>query len=100
MNWENCCFPLDSKNVDFIFNEDWTEYFDLKWRREDKDRYASFKGLTWIEEITEKNKSYIVYEWNRYEVFSKDYFALLLRRIKFINSFSDTLMSIDFDKKD
>lgn len=97
---DKIAISLDWKNVDYIYNSNWTEYFDLKWIRINTNRYSSFKWLSWINEFEENNKIYINYEWKKYNVFSKEYFNILLDRIKFINSFSDTLMSIDFNKKD
>ena len=89
---------LNGANLDYIFNKDWTEYFDYKWRRDDPIRYSAFRWITWIEEKVIWWINYIVVDWKNYKVFTPEYYNILIEKIDFLKNFTKTLKSIDFDK--
>ncbi len=85
-------------NVDYIYNTDWTEYFDYKWRRDDPIRYSAFRWFTWIEEKNINGVNYIIKDWKQYKVFSKEYYEVLLNEIWRISEFWKILMEMKFEK--
>jgi len=88
---DKIAISLDWKNVDYIYNSDWTEYFDLKWRREDDTRKKIFEKITWLEEVSINYILNIKETENIYPPFSYKYFEVLLKWIKKINLLNDSL---------
>jgi hypothetical protein len=71
---EKMALSLNWNNIDYIFNLDWTEFFDFKWRRDNPAKYSMFLGLShWnFIEIEKWNWVYkLVTNWNELEPLSK-----------------------------
>ena len=89
---------LQWDNLDFILNVDWSIYFNFTSKRENLNKKAAFNWFTWIEEKNINWVNYIIKDWKEYEVFTKEYYDILLEQVWHIENFSKLLMSIDFDK--
>jgi len=89
---------LQWDNLDFILNVDWSIYFNFTSKRENLNKKAAFNWFTWIEEKNINWVNYIIKDWKKYEVFTKEYYDILLEELLKIDNFSKLLMSIDFDK--
>jgi len=90
---------IDGKNVDYIYDRNWKEYFDFKWRRDDEMRYAAFKWATWIEEIIINWENYIIVDDKEYKVFTNEYFEVLTKKIEEFNEFWGFLKDVVSEMK-
>jgi hypothetical protein len=72
---------LNGDNVDYIYNLDWSEYFDFKWRRDNPVRYGAFMWATGIEEKIIDWENYIIVNGKEYKVFTKDYYDILIETL-------------------
>ena len=59
-NRDLVALSIDWKNVDYLYDLEWKEYFDFRWRRNDEMRYAAYKWLL-ADWINEKEQNWIYY---------------------------------------
>lgn len=105
---DKIALSLNWTNLDYIYNNNWTEYFDFKWRRDDLTRYSAFLGFShWnFTEVTKWNWKYkIVVNGKELEVFSEEsileyynwwkFMEKMINRMKYIQ---DNWESIENEK--
>jgi len=84
--WENkIAISVYGNNLDFLYNSDWTEYFDFLWRRSDKIKYSAFMWIMWIEETSVNWDLYIIAEGQEYKVLTEEYFKVMLEKVQEFN---------------
>lgn len=94
---EKIAISLNWNNIDYIYNLDWTEYFDFQWRRNDYMRYGIFKTTLqkkWFEE-KEVWWKYFLYRNNKHiSNFSEEYLTWYLETADFTKEIGQTLSDI------
>lgn len=86
---DKIAISLDSKNVDYIFNNDWNLFFSFKWKRDDKKlAYPAFLGFSsWdFSEVDKWNGIYkIIINWNEVSPLSKEWINEYYKWAKFMD---------------
>jgi len=92
---------LNGINVDYVFNKDWTQYFELFNRRQNNIKYAVFQWILkdlWLEEVL-TNWIYILKkDWKKLNNFSNEYLLSLMLAIDKSLEYANILRNLK-DKK-
>jgi len=94
---EKVAISLNWNNIDYIYNLDWTEYFDFQWRRNDYMRYGIFKTTLqkkWFEEKEEWWKYFLYRNNKQISNFSEEYLTWYLETADFTKEIGQTLSDI------
>lgn len=100
---EKIAISLNWNNIDYVYNLDWTEYFDFQWRRSNWVRYSAYK---WImpDDYKENWENWIFYlmKWNvKIDPFSQDWLSSYLSIAEYMKglvSWLNKVWKMDWDQ--